>query len=170
MLRLPDRERECLKRPFGTLHRDISAVLPLLAGKPLYAVGDVVTHRLLARGIVPDLAIVDGRTMRTPCERIPEYQAHRFRARNPPGTITEELVEAIREALEHPPALLVVEGEEDLAVLPLTLEAKEGGILLYGQPGEGVVLREITIGAKREARELLSRFSREESSLSPEYK
>jgi len=35
-----------------------------------------------------------------------------------------------------------VDGEEDLAVIPCVLMAPEGSLILYGQPGEGVVLVE----------------------------
>jgi len=161
MYRLPERERQCLKKPFGTVYKDISETLSLLSGKKVYAVGDVVTHRLLGYGILPTLAIIDQRTMRTPCTRIPEYQSHRFSARNPPGTITEELIDSIKQALQKEPSIIVVTGEEDLAVIPVVLEASEGGVLLYGQPHEGVVLREIDKGAKQDARMLLSRFVRD---------
>jgi hypothetical protein len=150
-----------LKRPFGTLYRDIKEIVPLLSGKKVYAVGDVVTHRLLQQGIIPALAIIDRMSMRVPCDRLPEYPSHRFSARNPPGTITDELIDRIEEALRHEPTLIIVEGEEDLAVIPVVLAAPEGGILLYGQPHEGIVLREITPAAKIDAKDLLSRFIRE---------
>lgn len=161
MLRLPAHHREGLRRPFGTLYRNLSELLPLLSGKQVYAVGDVVTLRLLRIGVVPDVAIIDGKTMRTPCSRTPEYPARKIHAMNPPGTITDEIIAAIRMALSHIPSLIMVEGEEDLAVLPLVLAAPEGGILLYGQPNEGVVLREIDSQAKKDASNLLSLFTSE---------
>ncbi|MDD1671648.1 MAG: GTP-dependent dephospho-CoA kinase family protein [Methanomicrobiales archaeon] len=161
MLRLPAHHREGLHRPFGTLYRNLSELLPLLSGKQVYAVGDVVTHRLLRIGVVPEVAVIDGKTMRTPCSWTPEYHARKIHAMNPPGTITDELIAAIRVALSHPPSLIVVEGEEDLAVLPLVLAAPEGGMLLYGQPNEGVVLREIDAQAKKDATNLLSLFTSE---------
>jgi len=39
--------------------------------------------------------------------------------------------------------LIVVDGEEDLAVLPCVITAPPGTVVLYGQPGEGVVLCEV---------------------------
>jgi uncharacterized protein (UPF0218 family) len=161
MFRLPEQERHLLKKPFGTLYPELKDALPLLSGKKVYTVGDVVTRRLFHCGIVPTLAVIDQRTMRVPCEKVPEYRSHRFSARNPPGTITDELIDRIGEALRVEPSVIIVDGEEDLAVIPLVLAASEGGILLYGQPHEGIVLREITPLAKREAGELLSHFIRE---------
>jgi hypothetical protein len=51
-----------------------------------------------------------------------------------------------------------VEGEEDLAVIPLVLAAPTGALVLYGQPGEGVVLRCVDREARKAARTFLSRF------------
>lgn len=161
MLRLPERERQRLKKIFGTLYPDLKDILPLLSGKKIYSVGDVVTQRLLHHGIIPTLAVIDQRSMRIPCDNIPEYKAYRFSARNPPGVITDELIGCINRALCLEPSIIVVEGEEDLAVIPMVLGAPEGGILLYGQPGEGVVLRKIDYQAKKEAEALLSLFIRE---------
>ena len=56
---------------------------------------------------------------------------------NPAATLTDALEEAVRDGLAYPPALIVVEGEEDLAVLPLALAAPDGAALVYGQPGAG---------------------------------
>jgi hypothetical protein len=103
--------------------------------------------------------------MRAPCARVPELPARRIVAKNPPGTISDELVRAIRDAVGDPPALIFVEGEEDLAVLPLVLEAPLGAVILYGQPGEGVVLREVDREAKALAAAFVDRFVHEENPL-----
>jgi len=161
MYKLPEDQREILRMPFGKIFSNFIDVLPLLSGRKVYSVGDVVTHRLLRQGIIPDVAIIDRRTMRVPCDRIPEYQAHRIVTHNPPGFITDELIESIKDALTCTPALIVVNGEEDLAVIPLVLTAQDGGVVLYGQPSKGVVLREINVKAKNDAKGILSRFIRE---------
>jgi uncharacterized protein (UPF0218 family) len=161
MFRLPEPERHLLKKPFGILYSDLKDILPLLSGKKVYAVGDVVTQRLLQNGIIPTLAVIDKRSMRAPCDNIPEYQSHRFSAHNPPGVITEELIGCIATALLVEPSVIIVDGEEDLAVIPVVLSAPQGGILVYGQPQEGVVIREITQEAKKEAEVLLSHFIKE---------
>ncbi len=161
MFRLPEGERHLLKKPFGTLYQDWIEIIPLLRGKKVYAVGDVVTQALLHRGIIPSMAVIDQRSMRVPCDEVPRYPSHRYSVRNPAGVITDELIDCIDRALQTEPSLVVVDGEEDLAVIPLVLRAPEGGILLYGQPKEGVVLREITPEARKGAEILLSHFVRE---------
>lgn len=161
MLRLPEAHRDLFKRPFGTLYGSIGELLPRLEGRAVYAVGDVVTHNLVDAGLVPDIAIIDGYTMRSPCTRSPLLQARRLTAKNPPGTITDELTEAIDDLLRNPPGVIFVDGEEDLAVIPLVLAAPIGAAILYGQPGEGVVLRIVDDAAKREAASMLDVFVRE---------
>ncbi len=158
MLVLPKEKRHLFRDPWGTLYPDFEEIAPRLTGMRLYTVGDVVTHRAVSAGLRPDIGIIDGYSMRNPCIREPYSFPRRLTAKNPPGTITEELVTAIEDASANPPALIVVEGEEDLAVVPLVLIAPPGGAVLYGQPGEGVVFKEIDDEAKRRAAELLSLF------------
>jgi len=162
MLRLPETHRDLFKKPFGTLYGSIGELLPRLSGRAVYAVGDVVTHNLLDAGVIPDVAIIDGYTMRLPCTRLPLFRARRrLTAKNPAGAITDELVGAIADLVRGPPGVLFVDGEEDLAVIPLVLAAPDGAAILYGQPGEGVVLRIVDEPAKREARFMLTCFVRE---------
>ncbi len=161
MLRLPEAHRDLFKKPFGTLYPNIGELLPQIRDRAVYAVGDVVTHNLLGAGIIPDIAIIDGYTMRSPCRRSPLLRARRLAAKNPPGTITDELVDAIDTAVQNPPGVIFVDGEEDLAVIPLVLAAPIGTAVLYGQPGEGVVLRLVDALAKQEAGSMLNVFVRE---------
>ncbi|WP_332448520.1 GTP-dependent dephospho-CoA kinase family protein [Methanoculleus sp.] len=160
MLRLPEAHRDLFKKPFGTLYGNIDELLARLEGRAVYAVGDVVTHNLLAAGVVPDIAIIDGYTMRLPCNRSPLLQARRLTAKNPPGTITDDLVDAIDAAVRDPPAVIFVDGEEDLAVIPIVLAAPIGAAVLYGQPREGVVLRIVDAPAKQAAASMLDCFVR----------
>jgi len=98
---------------------------------------------------------------------VPTLPYRRIVARNPPGTISDDLVRAVRDAVGHPPALIFVEGEEDLAVLPLVLAAPPGVVVLYGQPKEGVVLREVDAEAKALAAAFVDRFVHEENAHGP---
>ena len=166
MLRLPEEFRDLFKRPFGILFSDIAEVIPGLSGKIVYTVGDVVTDSLLSRGIYPDIAVIDGYTMRSPFLKTPLYEgARHIRVVNPPGMITPDLISGLDDALTDPPALVFVDGEEDLAVIPLVIASPDGAIVLYGQPNEGIVLREIDESARQEARVLLSYFVRENTSI-----
>ncbi len=133
-------------------------LIPLLRGKPplfirdecfpgsvssgegIISVGDAVTRALLESGVLPMVAVVDGRTKRGPFEwgSLLERFPRRLKCRNRAGGIDRELWLAVREALSSPPCLVEVEGEEDMAVIPAILEAGEGTLVLYGIPDRGV--------------------------------
>ena len=164
MLRLPAIHRDVFKVPFGTLYFHLRDAIPLLSGRKVYAVGDVVTCNLVNAGIIPDIAIIDGYSMRTRCTRTPIILSRRIRVKNPPGTLTDELIGAIEDAIAEPPAVVIVDGEEDLAVIPVVLAAPEGSVVLYGQPHEGVVVRIVDEAAKGRAREMIALFE-EDSEL-----
>jgi uncharacterized protein (UPF0218 family) len=159
MFTLPEEHRQLFKEPFGELHRNIGEILPRLSRNTVYTVGDVVTHNLQKTGIIPAVAVVDGYTMRSPCSRMPAMSGECIRVKNPAGSLTESLIDAIRHAVAHPPVTIIVEGEEDLAVIPMVIAAPLGTIVLYGKPHEGVVLREVTPAAQETARQLLERFT-----------
>jgi hypothetical protein len=158
MLILPEEHRRLFKEPFGELHRTIEEIIPRFGNRAIYAVGDVVTHNLQKNGITPAIAIVDGFTMRSPCSRIPVVSGKCIRVKNPAGTLTKDLIGALKHAIDNSPVTIQVDGEEDLAVIPLVLAAPLGAIVLYGQPNEGVVLRMVDEEAKTTARQFLDHF------------
>jgi len=158
MLILPEEHRRLFKDPFGTLYRSIDEVLPHLKDGQVYTVGDVVTHNLQKNGITPTVAIIDGHTMRSPCKKMPDLTRNCMRVKNPAGCLTEDLIHALDTAVAHPPMTILVDGEEDLAVIPMVIAAPLGSVVLYGQPHKGVVLRTVTPDARQTAREYLNRF------------
>jgi GTP-dependent dephospho-CoA kinase len=160
MLILPEEHRRLFKEPFGVLYPSMDQIVPLIEGKDVYTVGDVVTHNLQKKGISPTVAIVDGCTMRSPCTRMPAVHGECIQVKNPAGTLTDELIRALEHAVRNPPSTIIVDGEEDLAVIPLVLTAHDGAIVLYGQPQKGVVLRTIDTEARKTAQRLLAHFTR----------
>jgi uncharacterized protein (UPF0218 family) len=158
MFTLPKEHRKLFREPFGELHRNLNEIVPKIAGSIVYTVGDVVTHNLQKMGIKPAVAVIDGCTMRSPCKRMPAIHGECIRVKNPAGTLTDDLIRALEHAIEHPPVTVMVDGEEDLAVIPLVIAAPEGAVILYGQPHLGVVLRTVNSEAKYTARHLLSHF------------
>nr|WP_305882712.1 GTP-dependent dephospho-CoA kinase family protein [Haloplanus ruber] len=131
------------------------------AGRPLVAIGDVVTAHLLDAGRQPDVAVIDGYTEREPvtddvAAALPEPDVT---VTNPPATLSRELLTALVTALADGPTVVGVDGEEDLATLPALLAAPLGGAVVYGQPGEGMVLVPVTDESRATARDLLSRMA-----------
>ncbi len=158
-LELPTDLRGELKDPFGPVYTDTAALLAD-AGSPLVAVGDIVTYHLLGADRVPDVALVDERTERSAvdadvADAISGFD-RRVSVENPAGTLTRELVAALREALDSDGTTLIdVDGEEDLAALPAVLAVGEDASVVYGQPGEGMVLVTPDERTRRRVREIL---------------
>jgi hypothetical protein len=164
VVELPQSLRHKLKGAMGPIFTDAEELIER-AGDPLVAVGDMVTYHLLEAGRVPDVALVDEHTERTAVEAeiwdaIGGFDRE-VTVSNPAATLTAELLTALREAIERADdesTLVVVDGEEDLASLPALVAAPRGASIVYGQPGEGMVL----VGVKREttdrARDLLSQM------------
>ena len=163
MLYLPEEHRKLFKEPFGELHQSIEEIIPLISSGIVYAVGDVVTHNLQRNGITPAIAVIDGHTMRSPCSNMPAHRGECINVKNPAGTLTDELIHALTYAVLHPPVTINVEGEEDLAVIPLILAAPLGAIVLYGQPHKGVVMRTVNREAQQTARLFLDHFIRSDA-------
>ncbi|MDU9376208.1 hypothetical protein McpSp1_08020 [Methanocorpusculaceae archaeon Sp1] len=160
MLVLPSEHRGLFKQPFGTLFPEFSDIVPMISGRMLCTVGDVVTHSALSRGIIPAVGVIDGLTMRSPYLEMPEISQHILHVKNPAGTITDELVETLAEAVTSTPCVIMVDGEEDLAVLPLIRLLPDNALVVYGQPNEGVVLCSVTPELRQRADYLLSCFVR----------
>jgi GTP-dependent dephospho-CoA kinase len=162
MRRLPEEHRGAFQAPYGRLYPSIDAARHVLEGRAVLSVGDVVTAGLLAKGVVPAVAVVDGFTARNvPVPAVEVPGARTLRVQNPAATLTDELEAAVRDGLARPPALIVVDGEEDLAVIPLALAAPDNAALVYGQPGQGVVVATIDPERRALARALLDLFVEE---------
>ena len=163
MLTLPPELRDALKEPFGPLYTDTETLLSE-SGRPIVAVGDVVTYHLRMAGHEPHVAVVDGRTKRETVtdeirDAINSAGERRVEIVNEPTELSRELLLALREAIDHEEnSLLLVEGEEDLATLPAVLAAPLGATVVYGQPDHGMVAIPVTEATKAEMRDLLVKF------------
>ncbi len=171
---MPEELRKSLHKPLG---RVLKRFHPAKRGETLIVtVGDVATKTFLDAGIIPELAIIDGMVGRKPfpdvIDHLQPQKASPFKAKtvkSGPGYISREAMEAIRTMLNSPKpplilregegGVIVVDGEEDLLVLPAILHAPLGSILYYGQPGEGLVEVRITKSIQQQVRILLSQFA-----------
>jgi len=161
-----------LKDPFGTLIRGtfyetMNEIKNLVeAEKPLLiiSVGDVVSRNLHESNLNPQLTIIDNVSLRN-LKMHKELPVKRtVYVKNPQGTITYEAIHAVKEALEKKGHThIIVDGEEDLAVIPLVIAAPDGAIVLYGQPHQGVVLRRVDQEAKETALHFLTHFIHSEA-------
>lgn len=163
MLMLQKELRSELKEPLGKLYLSLEEVKDSLSQYDyIISVGDVTTRNLIESQVYPRLGIIDNRIQRKDSDHEIEYQATILNAENPPGTITKDLWETIDYAISSSQNskenfLIVVKGEEDLAVLPSILMAPKNTVILYGQPNEGLVVVEAE-NVKKKAEELINEF------------
>lgn len=162
--RLNPRLRRKLKAPLGFLIRgSVEETMQKLGRlveeeRPpmVISVGDVVSESMTGHGILPKVLVVDNKVMRQPIPPIPLDVGQTLHVKNPPGTLTDEALAVMREAVgkAHPTRVLV-EGEEDLLTLVAVLCAPEGSLVVYGQPGEGIVVVKATEKSKRMVRSIV---------------
>jgi len=157
--------RDELKAPLGELLRgepkETSARLntKLTVKPPLFAiVGDFVAANLIGSGFSPDIVVVDNKTLRVKVERV-EHGLREIKVPNDAATINAKAWLVLRGAVMLKRRVaVVVEGEEDLLVLPLLAEMPIGSVIAYGQPHEGLVVVTVSEERREWARGFLNRM------------
>ncbi|MFB0561567.1 MAG: GTP-dependent dephospho-CoA kinase family protein [Candidatus Lokiarchaeia archaeon] len=164
---LPIKLRERLKQPFGTLLRGkhpestLKAKNMILEKMPpkVVTVGDVVTRNLIELELVPDISIIDGKTLRTTNENVNVPNSIQMKAQNPAATISAGIWDTLKKAYESDvPIELFIEGEEDLLTMPAIILAPDKSFVIYGQPKEGIVIVEVNENKRKEVKEILSQM------------
>ena len=166
-LKLPVEMRTELKDPIGILlsgdPADTVKMLTLLLEEkqpPMFAVvGDFTAKNILEANLHPDIVIIDHRTMREQVDPLEHGEKPVWEAANPAGTITCEACKILEDAVTLKREVsVIVEGEEDLLVLPLIILMPVGSIIIYGQPREGMVAVEVDDDLKDWARDFMNRM------------
>lgn len=160
---VPEGLRPVLSRGYGIVVRgsdpaDVAArASQILGNRRAWCVGDVVVGSLVKVGRIPEVAFVDGSTLRERgLDLAPLIEAYRgaevMRVFNPRGSLSSQAVEAVKTISPQRDRrfLVIVEGEEDMISLAVAAIAPLGDVLIYGLPGVGVSVVEID----REVREL----------------
>lgn len=123
------------------------------------SVGDACSKSLAEAGIQPDIVVVDNRVMRSDADPVDLRDRVVVPSRNPPGTIDAYAWRALEEAARLKRGVaVIVEGEEDLLVLPLIELMPLGSLIAYGQPRAGMVVVEVTEERKRWADSFMRRM------------
>ena len=161
-MKLPKNLRDKLKIPLGTLIQDKDTskqnLLKFISSDSfLISVGDATTQKMIEYGLVPSIQIIDGqekRVKRNPPEYVPSKT--NLACSNPPGEITQDSIETIKKALKSDfPVRILVNGEEDLLVLPVCMYVPDETIVLYGQPNEGLVIVKVDSAIKNKVKSIL---------------
>lgn len=167
--RLTHTLRKKLQKPWGVLIRGSAEQIldkfrrMVEEEKPskIISVGDKVSQFLAAHGFNVQLFIIDGKVMRKPTALSLLSTDETLRVENPAGVITEQAFDTVmRAASQNLRIKILVEGEEDLLAIPAVLGAPKGAFLIYGQPGEGIVVVKVTADLKRLAREIYEKMEK----------
>ena len=161
-MQLPEDIRTRLKIPLGDLIHDNdpnkeNIIKKISAESVLITVGDKTTENILQLGLKPQIQIIDGLEKRN--QRIvptDDTINTKLSCKNPPGEITEESMQVIKKAFSsEPPVRIIVDGEEDLLVIPVCILAPENSVVMYGQPNEGLVIVQITPKIRAKVQKIL---------------
>jgi len=160
-----------LKEPFGRLIMgepektmpELNLIIRRDHPSRVTAVGDVVSGETLAAGIPVDLRIIDQISMRKPSASFKIEARKTYHVKNPAGVVAQESWDAIKKAMKERDVLILVEGEEDLLTLPCIVESPNDGLVLYGQPSQGLVVVHTLPDTRTEAGLILGRMTKEET-------
>jgi len=163
---LPETLKDTLKGYIGQLVDEPTLLQLLKKERYIVSVGDKVTYTLLKHDIHPVLCIVDFILERKayPLEMkhcIQGYGKVRIHIKNPQGTITDALwdaIETVMKNLDSGPVCIEVDGEEDLASLAAIYLAPRGVTVIYGLPNRGVVVVKSTTAHKQKIKEVLDQM------------
>lgn len=164
VLQLPQSLRRQLQEPFGKIVKDFQE----MASSNVITVGDVTTRIFNEQKKQPDIAIIDFTVERKKQQNSLEALGFASseivrKVTNPASQIVPQVWRAIEESLQdtalHKKTVIIVAGEEDLAVLPALVLAPIGFTIYYGQPHVGMIAVPVTEETKERAFHLLASFA-----------
>ncbi len=118
-------------------------------------VGDIVSREALRLGLEPKIIVIDGKTMRKWIGKLRVRGYRIFTVSNDPGTVNCDAKKVFEECWRSDYKCLIdVEGEEDLLAILALYTAPEGALVIYGQPGRGLVVLISSRASKEKVREV----------------
>lgn len=161
--KLPATLRNELKKPFGIVYEEVSKKLK---GTTI-TVGDRTTYDFLKNGHLPKLSIIDfkiqkKRTFANFMDLGFKNSINVFNVKNSRSNITKELSQNIFNALsDESPALIIVDGEEDLATMPAVLLSPISSYVYYGLRGVGLIEVKVSVESKDKFLKILNRLEKD---------
>ena len=152
-----------LKQTTSQIYTDTPKTL--FNSKSVATIGDICTVKLIQEEIIPNLMIVDYKTKRNvqlteeQMSIIESVKCKSVEVDNESGTISQQLYFEIKKAIKSEiTTKIIVNGEEDLATLPVIKHSKIGAKVIYGMPDKGMVVVDVNQQAKERANKLLERM------------
>lgn len=165
---LPESMRDEMRSALGRVMEIDDAVELTRSADGFLCVGDVCASEMISAGLLPHVSVYDRKTMRNSAgkemvETIESAYNICCSIKNPPSTITDEAVLAMKLAIGAPkPSRVLVDGEEDLLALIAVIECPDGWVVFYGMPREGIAAVEVNAATRSKAKALLNKMTRQE--------
>lgn len=162
MLTFNDEIKFILKKPLGiaifkdetNAISDLKILAECFSPPMIASVGDIVTLNACRACISPSIAIVDFKSKRKSLSIETRRELLTFfneciYVKNPRSTITFEAWNKVRDAVrlyisKRKRTLIIVDGEEDLLTLIVSIVMPEKGFVIYGQPDEALIVVIVT--------------------------
>jgi GTP-dependent dephospho-CoA kinase len=162
--------RKTLSRPLGVLvagnedecNRTLKQIIAEENPTKVILVGDTVSRNAAQSGIRVDLMIIDNLEKRNRAKTYAFEPKRRIKTRNLAGMIEAQAREAVEQAVLGGGDLVEVDGEEDLLAIVAVQTSPIGSLVVYGQPGEGIVLVRVSGAKKAEAQAILDQMEKRE--------
>jgi uncharacterized protein (UPF0218 family) len=139
----------------------VDEVKKLSQKNQIISVGDVTTENLKSAGISLALQVVDLVTKRD--QKKFDHVEGSAAVSNPPGIISVHLINKITQFLDkNTPGRIEVNGEEDLAVIPIIFYADKNTVIVYGVPDVGMACIKINDEIKKEINNMIEEMYKDE--------
>lgn len=164
-LTITEKLRLEFKKPFGELFTEINNAFKN-RNSLVIPVGDITTKIFNENSLGQKISVIDFKVAREKkFSNILELgfvgDENVLKVDNPPGHITSDLFRELAKIFKSEikdKVVLQINGEEDLAVLPLILVAPLETVIFYGQPNAGIVKVKVSEENKDKAYGLMSQF------------
>lgn len=137
--------------------------LPKFNPEKVILVGDRVSYNFINEGFNPNTIIIDKHEKRNEINSnwINNWAKVVKYVKNPPGSISKASIETIKESINMDKCAIVVDGEEDMLVLPVIFYYPETTIIFYGSPDVGLILVKNDKSKKKFAKKILEKVVKE---------
>ena len=132
-------------------------ILKQYPGARIVAVGDVTTSELHKVGIIPFIEIVDLKTKRGMEGEFPSVPGS-HRIKNDPATLSHELFLLIKSLVNGDGGRIEIDGEEDLAVIPIIFYSDLNTVVTYGIPDVGMACIPVNLEVKNLVTQMIERM------------
>lgn len=130
----------------------------------LYAVGDYTCKVLDEMGIRPKINVYDLKTQRG--KETFQGKEGSIKVKSGQGVVSSDLIGQIKKAIDNPDFIdIQVEGEEDLAVLPIIFYAPINSLVVYGIPDQGMAVITVDTESKELVKEIFNKMDVKKNEL-----